>query len=384
LLLIPCDDAETSGPLFGFRSTTGRELHIEVITKMTELLIEDGYEEYALPYLDQLVRTCIIPCRHLELMSQIATLRSRIYTSIVLGKRAFSRYFWVTFYGVDFNDYFKGRSFVYRRPARLDDVFVDEIGYKFSNVEVGIERPPDDHVTSYVRVVEVFPSSLKEVENYLAMPSYKGPKYICEFKQQDQVTVFRCDRLTSPDSTISDLVQEFVFVTETFPTRARHVPVDLKKTVVRRLTAVENAIWTVARLNYRLESNLFWYSADANEDIQIIERIDETITEVAQGLTLPQTLESGMLLSYIDAFLSDEYVRSDPSAQASVAKLKETIQEQIDLIPRVLKVTPPSVQVKDQMALLTAIATCTEKAYQTYKLAKKLEAFGFKAAVSGK
>jgi hypothetical protein len=384
LMLIPCDDAETSGPLFGFRSTTGRGLHAEVIVKMTELLIDDGYQEYALPYLDQLVGTCVRPFRHVELMPQIATLRSRIFTSIVNGNRAFSRYFWVTFYGDNFDKYFKERSFVYRRPEKCGDGFADEIRSKFHHAEVGTERPPEGATAAYVRVIEVFRSSPEEVKDYLAMPPYAGPKYICEFKQQDQVTVFRADRPVLPDSTITDLVQEFVFVTETFPTKLRHVPVDLKKTVTRTLTAVENALCSVARLNYRVESNLFWYSNDLNEDIQIIGRIDEAITEVAQGLTLPQTPDSGMLLSYIDTFMTEEYVRCHPWTKQSVVKLRVMIQEQIDLIPRVLKVTPPAVQVKDQMALLTAIATCTEKAYQTYKLAKKLEIFGFKAAVGGK
>jgi hypothetical protein len=381
LTLIKCsDDVEAGIP--GFVSANGREFHAEVLTKMAELLVQDGYEEYALPYMDQLVKTCIIPFRHVELMSQVAGLRSKIFTNIATGKRLFSRYFWVSFHGDGFGPEIQARQWVYRRPGQKGDSFFSEMRAKFPNATVGTAPPSQPLTDSYIRVVEVQVSSSQEVEDFLAKPPFTMPRCIAEFKCQDRVSVFRTETFATTDSPLSELIQEYIFVIETFPTTIRRVPVYRSRCVTRKLRVTQAATLSISRLNYRIASNLYWYHNDFGEGKQVIERLEEAVSEVALSLTLPQTLESGTLLAYLDDFLSSEYIYSHPRCASDIPKFKAVVQEQADLIPQVVRLNPPASVVKNQMALLTAIAGLTEKAFQTYMLIKaKLGPFGFKSVV---
>jgi hypothetical protein len=374
------DDAEAGVP--GFTSSNGREFHAEVLTKVSELLIEDSYEEYALPYLDRLVKTCVLPFRHVELMASVASIRSKLYTSIATGTRAFSRYFWVSFYGEGFDPAWQFRQWVYRRPARKGDSFVREMRIKFPNATVGPDKPPSGATTPYVRVIELEPSSPDEIENFLAKPEFAMPRYIAEFRRQDRPSVFRAETVASTNSAVSDLTQEYVVVMETFPTTVRRVAVNRSRCVTRKLTAAQHATLVVSRLNYRIASNLYWYRNDFGEGKQVVERLDEVVSEVALSLTLPQTLESGTLLAYLDDFLSPDWVAYNPECADAIPGFKAVVQEQADLIPQVVRLNPRTTLAPSQLSLLTAIAALTEKAFQTYLLIRtKLGPFGFKSVV---
>jgi hypothetical protein len=380
LALIPCTDEADAG-VQGFSSTNGRQLHAEVLTKMAEFLIEDGYEEYALPFLDRLVSTCVRPYRHVELMPGVTSLRGKVFQRITAGKRSFSRYFWVTCSGPGFPAAWSNRSWVYRRPPAKAAHFVNDLQAKFPGVATGSDPAPSPNAP-YIRILEVRPSSLAEVSNFLAQPSFNMPKYIAEFRSEDHVSVFRSEIRCSPNTILSELTQNFIAVAETFPTKVRRVAVDGKRSKSRTLSPLEHATLEVARLNHRLSSNLHWYHHDAGADAQVVERLDEAVSEVSLSLTLPQTLESGTLLAYLEEFVEGENPKNEAQAKA-LAAFKAVVQEQADIVPQVMRLNPPATLPKEEMALLTAIAALTEKAFQTYiRMKTKLVPLGFKSAAT--
>jgi len=321
------------------KSKTGRELHTDVLFKIIELCISAGYDEYAFPYVDQIYETCVKPFQYIEIIPRIDDLQSKLYHRIATADRNFSSYFKCTFIG-QFDRFFKGRSFVYRRdPSQNTNSFINEMKSRFPAATVQSEEPDKETIekgTPIIQVTNVLPSNEEEMKDPYYCQDYKKPKYQYDFNEHDKCRIFKMEipkvdeeKLKNGDTLSISYDVSFIRINQTFPFLSRRIEI-VETTPVKSLSPLEATLISTIKKNNQINLEKFWICERNSQgkalDPNAVKRLFTTVSSTIQINT------TGTTNQQCRKFLSDEYVNENPDDSKFVPKFKEEIKTQVKLI----------------------------------------------------
>ncbi|OHS97422.1 hypothetical protein TRFO_09404 [Tritrichomonas foetus] len=351
LKLVPCDN-EHIKPFLDFTAICGRELHVQMYFKMIELCIHSNFDEYAIPFIDELKNKCIIPFKHVELMPQLTKLESSIYYNISSKSRVNSVFFRVTFLGNQFNNYYRNRTFIYRRDYDPDasNIFKKEIKNKFINATIEVSNPPPvdenneiifDDKNMCIYIQSIMPAYQEEIDDAFYAPAVDSiPKYLSEFKENDNIVIFRSENaiIENEKDVISlifyPVMQHYYSTKKTFPTVRRRIEIDGKRYFNRSLDAITYTTLLIHRQVRKLESEKFWLqnitkNGKVPSEAYII-KMQQAISRIIQT-------GAGKSKKYAEVFLHKDYLKKNPQQKEKIENLSAILDQQTTAIDDAIK-----------------------------------------------
>jgi uncharacterized protein YnzC (UPF0291/DUF896 family) len=302
------------------------------------------------------------------LRPRIAGFRATICKNISKIDRTFPKFFRVSFHGEQMHNVLRlssGRTFIYRVTTGLPEEFKKN----FPEVTV-TGNPPTDNKASGIYVRQVAPVTQDDAADmWHVTDTGNKPKYLVESEKHDQPLVFRCDTPRIDGS----LLQEFLFVKQTFPCRTRRVEVDTAKTVTRELNPLEHAMFDVAQLSKLVVNDLKWYHRPATGDITFVARLADSVSRVCKEL------QEGATWKAVENFLAKDAEVEHAERKEAIDKFRQSVQDQINLLVQVVGIgnAAPD-ELKQSADLSREVTACQQAVLQVLMSCKpKLEQFGF-------
>lgn len=277
-------------------------------------------------------------------LSELVLEQSKFYQKIAGPERFFCEYFRVGYYGRGFPKPIRNKEFIYRgfELERLTD-FTQRIQFKYplSKLLTYTEQPPDDIINSddqYLQIFSVKPSTVEEATGKPVNRS-KGdmPASIQKFYSYNDINVFLYSKPFRKNKQKGETqVQEFAdlwikniyYVTQdTFPTVQKRSEISHK--YEKESTPCENAIFQIEEKNREI------VQVSAKHDIDGA-TLSNQFTMVLKGV-IDAAVNGGTKL-YIEAFLSEEFIRNNQMMLINCEKLSRLVSEQRQLLDKGLQV----------------------------------------------
>ncbi|KAL9652523.1 hypothetical protein ABK040_000094 [Willaertia magna] len=295
-------------------------------------------------------------------LADLLRLQGELFQKIADQKRFYSSYYFVGYYGKGFEPYgLKNKEYIYRgaEAERLVD-FTDRVTKRFPNAEMlkPLEEAPEEKKEAegqYIRVITVYPSSYKEIENKCVniQRNMTVSKNISGYDACNDITVFKLGKTFRghPEdkkmNEFRDLFTEFTFyiieprtndklsqeITSeieltgvTFPTMIRRKPILQKKKAV--LEPIDNAVKNIEDKNIDLNELVLNHLLDTKPDTkQLSMSLNGTIDAAVHG----------GITKYIEAFFVADWIQQHPQQLSSVKKLQKALEAQLDVLGKGLE-----------------------------------------------
>eukprot|EP00742_Colponemidia_sp_Colp-10_P004488 GILJ01004791.1.p1 GENE.GILJ01004791.1~~GILJ01004791.1.p1 ORF type:complete len:1775 (+),score=309.30 GILJ01004791.1:791-5326(+) len=254
------------------------------------------------------------------------------FDSIISQERFFASHFRVAYYGKGFDAEYRDKEFVYR-GCELENVmdFTARIRTQFPNAKMlkSTDVPDTDIRESdeqYISIATLTPSSELEMEGRSTEESLIIPAKIKKYKQFNDVKIFMYTRVkksaVKSNNEFRDLwvTKHFLITSETFPTVRRRLEVVDRRELL--LSPIENAVNNIADKTVELIA----------KSAQVREFKGETADTGPLSMTLNGVIDAavnGGVEKYREAFLSDEYIRENPTHAPLSAKLRQVLKDQL-------------------------------------------------------
>eukprot|EP00027_Filamoeba_sp_ATCC50430_P012224 CAMPEP_0168576648 /NCGR_PEP_ID=MMETSP0413-20121227/20351_1 /TAXON_ID=136452 /ORGANISM="Filamoeba nolandi, Strain NC-AS-23-1" /LENGTH=750 /DNA_ID=CAMNT_0008610321 /DNA_START=205 /DNA_END=2457 /DNA_ORIENTATION=+ len=287
-------------------------------------------------------------------LAEILQLEASLFRKLSVGERFFSNYFRVGFYGKGFDISVSGKEFIYRgyELERISD-FTQRFQDKFPNAKLltYTDLPAQDVRDSDGQYLQIFPVKASSLDDMEGKDNSKKvekeregkrplPPNVQKWFSENNVNVFLYSKpfkKTKSGNEFKDLwLCNTYFLTEnTFPTIIRRS--EVIKRVEVEVSPIENAVNTVTDKNKELLSIITKYESKVAtaKDKDVKENISP-FTMVVKGV-IDAGVNGGTEM-YKNAFLlpSSGYLQENPDKKEQVAKLKESLNDQIDILDKAL------------------------------------------------
>lgn len=279
-----------------------------------------------------------------DALTQLMTDLSTFYSNIAGSERFFCEYFRVGYYGKGFSVLLRNREFIFRglELERLAD-FTQRIQSKFPQAQLlnYTEEPQTDVQNSEGQFLQIFSVRPTSIEEYFNKSHPKIRDEMATLVQKyyiyNEVNLFVYSKPFRKNKRSGETqVEEFAdlwinntyYITqEKFPTMYKRSEVIKKLT--KETTPLENAIVQIHEKNLEIRRiTLVHSSLDASSSSHF--------TMVLKGV-IDAAVNGGTKL-YIDAFLSQQYISSNPTHLNSCKKLQQLIREQEQLLENGLNI----------------------------------------------
>jgi len=331
---------------------TGLNFHLAILTRAIDYFNQAKMEEYAMALLEEARKLCN-ENHFYDQLPDIAEREATIFKAISGLDRVFSNYYFVGFYGGGFDDYYRHRSFVYRRSFFVQTTaMMSEMQEKFPGAVIDKEPPTEENINSpdgmYIQILPVNPSPPEEIDDQFYRKDVDLPKYLITFGDNRAPSVFRYEKSIKDKSKkyINEFagifLEQYYFVTSaSLPYIITRCEIDTTKTVKRQLSPLENAIICMNRKNEELKINNFVF----NRVLQKLQRTGENTTDGGAMSSFAMSLNgtvnaavNGGNTMYTEAFLSDQYKQENPQDEEQMLKLRYSFKEQVEALEKGLEI----------------------------------------------
>lgn len=270
--------------------------------------------------------------------------QSKFYQNIAGPERFFCEYFRVGYYGKGFPVGLRNKEFIYRgfELERLTD-FTQRIQLKFpqSKLLTYTEEPPEDIMNSpeqYLQIFSVKPSSPEEV-NGKANSKIKEdmPVSIQKYYLYNDINVFLYSKPFRKNKQKGETqVQEFadLWIRNIYYVTKSAFPYVQKRSEIikkheKESTPCENAIVQIEEKNREI------VQVSAKHDVEGA-ILSNQFTMVLKGV-IDAAVNGGTKL-YIEAFLNETFIKTNPTLVSNCEKLARLVSEQRHLLEKGLQV----------------------------------------------
>ncbi|OHS94629.1 hypothetical protein TRFO_11015 [Tritrichomonas foetus] len=332
---------------------SGIQLHSKVLLKVINLYMRAKYDEYGLDIVKKLRNDVVKPFKYYDIMKTIMDNEAKLYNNITTQDRKYSNFYFVRFSGEGFDEnYYKNRSFVYRRPANVElQTFMDELSGKFPIGKVGSDLPPNDK-DPYIQVYPLTVALEEEANDpFYIKPSSNQMKYQYRFEIHKNPHIFRYEKFIKDNTKINSMEQFFYYTKESFPCLNYRVEIDVDKSIKRQLEPIETAIVTIKRKTADIKIDNY-YLRKKNERGTLSDVIESglgAIFTTTLNVTVKDLLK-GATKKCIDSFILNSDFSNDQQNTQKVTILKESIKEQIEILDKAIEID--DIIVSEQMKSL--------------------------------
>jgi hypothetical protein len=333
---IPCTNSEKFA-LLKDSPKTGRVIHIEFLRKIVNLLKEEGHEEFALIYLNQMKKNCAEPYRHYELLPEIYDIESQLYRNIARNPRFFSKYYRVSFFGKCDKISEVGKTFIYRRNSTVTPkAFIEEIQSLFPTAKIIDRIEPKveqaDQVSIFIEMV--YPTSEEGEKDPLYHTDTNRPNYIIKFEENNFPSIFRSELAKGRDGKSS---QEFIHIAESIPTYVSRI--QATKTYKKEFTPLEASCLNLIKETMKLNADVF----DKNsESSMCVLHISSTLVGFNRD-----TLET--LKKHMD---SSFFKQQKPNIQNTITEYARILKDYLATIKNCIDYVSPLVNTQQMQMIL--------------------------------
>ena len=331
---VPCDYSKRP-PYFELKCETGVEVHRAVLKRCIELYAKGNYEDLGLEVVERAKAQVVYPYKFFNFMPDLLKLESSLYSRISSSERTFSKYYFVGFYGTGFDNYYRNRSFIYRKTYNPNESFRDELNLRFPEATIDTRAPVKNVVEGpgmYIQVMPVEIARPQEIENPFYLPEDTHRlKYLVDFELNKGANIFRYEADIGADQATKGMDQCFFYTLESFPSTSFRLEVTLRKTVLRRLNPLDAAALKLGRLNFKfaVETYFFTFLYENEQEIDPM-RLSKFTMELG---TAVETALNGALAQTIDAFLKHgSEATHDPDGNGSYRRFREALKAHLKAI----------------------------------------------------
>ena len=151
---------------FGIEQMSGRHQKKNLYRNAADLFIEAQFYERAMDALTELHTFHSEDDEDYESLSDVAKKMAQCVHNTVQERTQMNRFYGVYFHGNDFSEYFKDKTFIYRRDGFfMNDAMLTELSQKFPQANVTPKLPENDDKGPFIYVFNVKPWT-KPVTNF--------------------------------------------------------------------------------------------------------------------------------------------------------------------------------------------------------------------------
>ncbi|KAG5670986.1 hypothetical protein PVAND_001211 [Polypedilum vanderplanki] len=326
--------------------TTHRSLKETLYNEIIEYFDQGNMWESALEVCKELVKQYEFETYDYESLSALHIKMSDFYKNIVSEMRHDVEYFRVTFYGFGFPELLRNKTFIYRgKEYEQLQSFCSRILSQHPKAEImqTLEKPGEDITKSdgqYIQINKVEPiMSEKHQKLYESAQSKRIAKSIVKYYKTNDVDHFKFSRpfrdtsknwmSSSESDNVGNLWLERTVMKTLYPLPGilKWFPVETSETF--NVSPIECAIEMMEANNKMLRDLVIEHQNDSTAALaQLTMKIQGVVDAAVNGGTS----------KYEEAFLTDDYLKMNPSDVKFVETLKNLIADQIPILEVALSV----------------------------------------------
>ncbi|CAH1759237.1 2984_t:CDS:2 [Entrophospora sp. SA101] len=302
--------------------------------------------EYGIEICKELAKQFECTTFEYQRLSNILKQQAVLHENIIMKERYFSEYFRVGFYGRGFPASLQNRQFIYRGfEWEKIGAFCERMQNKHTQAQLlKSNSPPTDDILhgdgQFLQVTAVKPEPNKD------LPVFKGdvPSSIRSYYEYNSVDTFSFSRPVNKNPNGIKSGNEFLdlWTEKTILVSKDHFPTVLRRSEVIKMTVfevspIENAVTTMRSKNKELLILESKYRALLNSNNVGTAKVNTNPLTMSLNGAVDAPVNGGVPM-YKKAFFDPEFISTNPDKESLVRDLKESIDEQVEIIYRCLQI----------------------------------------------
>ncbi|CAJ0878034.1 21197_t:CDS:2 [Entrophospora sp. SA101] len=279
-------------------------------------------------------------------LSNILKQQAVLHENIIKKERYFSEYFRVGFYGRGFPASLQNRQFIYRGLEwEKIGAFCEHMQNKHPQAQLlKSNSPPTDDILygdgQFLQVSAVTP----EPDKNLPLFKRDAPSSIRSYYEYNSVNTFSFSRPVNknPDGVKSGNEFLDLWTEKTILVSEDHFPTVLRRSEVIQVTVfevspIENAVTTMRSKNRELLILESKYRAFLNSNKVGTAKVNTNPLSMSLNGAVDAPVNGGVPM-YKKAFFDPEFILTNPDKESLIRNLKESIDEQVEIVDRCLQI----------------------------------------------